>query len=100
MGRAQSQEVQARREDHLGLTEGSQVPESLRRTGQAVPVAVQEGRVSLKGAGRGRGPWSALAAMPCSTLRVSIHLELLLRCLGREGETDKAERQTGAEGRS
>lgn len=92
MGRAQSQEVQARREDHLGLTEGSQAPESLQKNQGGCPVTVQEGRVSPKGAGRGQGPWTALAAMPCSTLRVLIHLELLLHCLGREGQGE-GERQ-------
>lgn len=59
------------------------------------PSRCRRGGSARRGRGRGQGPWTTLAAMPCSTLRVLIHLEPLLRCLGeRQGrETDRSGRQ-------
>lgn len=64
-GRAQSQEVQARREDHLGLTEGSQAPESLQKNPGGLPCHGAGGEGQPEGeAGQGSGPLGP-ALLPC-----------------------------------
>lgn len=83
MGRAQSQEAWARREDHLGLTEGSQAQSPLRRTrGAALSRCRREGQP--EGGRTGSGPLDGTCCHALFHLRVLIHLELLLHCLGRE----------------